>query len=192
MPMERWPPPPRGTADGDHALNLVFKSKASESRAHLVLSGDSKTITEHSSGTRPDGTKGEEDGVMERVGTGSGFAGTWKTTKSESSSGESFVLTTTGDHIKWDWPAYKRTVEGKLDGSDIPITGAGASAGTIFAVRKVSARKLSYTVKGDGKALAEGVLELSADGKTIRVGAGKAERKGHRCLYEVASDLSAR
>src|SRR5947208_54233 len=28
------------TADGDHALNLVFKSKDAESRMHLVLSAD--------------------------------------------------------------------------------------------------------------------------------------------------------
>src|SRR5476649_2590602 len=99
------------TADGDHALNLVFKSKAQESRVHLVLSADGKTVTDHSTGTRPDGSKAEETGAMERVGKGSGFAGTWKSTKSESSSGESFVLATNGDHIKWDWPAYKRTID---------------------------------------------------------------------------------
>ena len=155
------------TADGDHALNLVFRSKVSESRTHLVLSGDGKTITDHSTGTRPDGTKTEEDGAMQRVGTGSGFAGTWKSTKTESSSGESFALRADGDHIKWDWPAYKRTVEGKMDGSPIALTGAAATPGTTMAVRKVSATRLSYSIKGEGKALAEGTLALSADGKTL-------------------------
>jgi hypothetical protein len=155
------------TADGDHALNLVFKSKAAESRVHLVLSADSKTVTDNTTGTRPDGSKTEEAGAMERVGKGSGFAGTWKSTKTESSSGESFVLATNGDHIKWDWPAYERTVDGKMDGSEIPFTGEAATPGMTFAVRKVSATKLTYSVKGSGKRLAEGVLELSADGKTI-------------------------
>src|SRR5665213_1295945 len=105
------------TADGDHALNLVFKAKAAQSQAHLVLSADGKTITEHSTGTRPDGSTTEETGAMERLGKGSGFAGTWKTTKTESSSGDQFVLATDGDRIKWDWPAYKRTLHGKMDGS---------------------------------------------------------------------------
>ena len=155
------------TADGDHALNLVFKSKGSESQVHLVLSADGKQLTDHSTGTRPDGSKTEENGTMERVGKGSGFAGTWKSTKTESSSGESFVLAINGDHIKWDWPAYKRTVEGKTDGSEMPFTGSAATPGLMFAVRKVSATKLTYTIKGDGKTLAEGRVELSADGKTL-------------------------
>ena len=154
-------------ADGDHALDLVFMSPGSESRMHLVLSADSKTMTDHDTGTRPDGSKTEGNGTLERIGKGSGFAGTWKSTKSESSSGESFVLAIDGDHIKWDWPAYKRTVQGKMDGSEILATGVGATPGMTMAVRKVSAAKLSYTVKGGGKILAEGTLELSADGKTL-------------------------
>jgi hypothetical protein len=155
------------TAEGDHAMNLVFKSKASEAHMHLVLSADGKTITDQSTGTRPDGSKTEETGAMERVGKGSGFAGTWKSTKTESSSGESFVLAVNGDRIKWDWPAYKRSVDGNMDGSAIPFTGAAATPGMTFAVRKLSSTKLSYTVRGDGKTLGEGTLELSADGKML-------------------------
>jgi hypothetical protein len=155
------------TADGDHALNLVFKSKGSESSAHLVLSPDGKTVTDHTTGTRPDGSRTEETGAMERVGQGSGFAGTWKSTKTESSSGESFVLAISGDRIKWDWPTYKRMVEGKMDGSGIPLTGAAATPGMTFEVRKVTATKLTFSVKSAGKTLDEGILELSADGRTL-------------------------
>ena len=155
------------TGDGDHVLDLVFKAKGTESRMHMELSADGNTITEHGSGTRPDGSKAEENGAMERVGKGSGFAGTWKSTKSESNAGVSFVLAIEGDHIKWDWPTYKRTVDGKMDGSPLPVTGAAATPGMLFSVRKVSATRLSYNVKGEGKVLAEGTLVLSPDGRTL-------------------------
>ena len=155
------------TGDGEHTIDLVFKSMGSESRAHMVLSSDGKTITDQSSGTRPDGSKAEGSGEMKRVGKGTGFAGTWKSTKNESSSGERFGLTIDGAHIKWEWPAYKRMVEGTMDGSPLRMSGATASRDMAFAVRKRSATKLTYTVRGQGKTLAEGMLELSADGKTL-------------------------
>ncbi|HEY4305506.1 MAG TPA: hypothetical protein VGM82_13600 [Gemmatimonadaceae bacterium] len=155
------------TADGDHAIDVLSKSTGSESHMHLVLSADGKTITDHTTSTRPDGSKTVEDGAMARVGQGSGFAGTWKSTKTQSSSGESFDLVITGDRIKWSWPAYKRHIDGKMDGSEIHIAGATATPGMIFMMRKAGATKITYAVKGDGKSLAEGMLELSADGKTL-------------------------
>ena len=155
------------TADGDNALNIVTTTKGSETRQRVVLSADGKTMTDHTTGTRPDGSKSEGTGTMERVGTGSGFAGTWKSTKTESSTSESFGLSVIGDRIKWEWPAYKQSLDGKMDGSDIPVTGAAASAGTTFAIRKISATKLSYTARIGRKVLGKGTLELSADGKTL-------------------------
>src|SRR5579884_1938508 len=45
------------------------------------LSDDGKTLTIETKGTMPDGKAFDDTTILERVGDGSGFMGTWKTTE---------------------------------------------------------------------------------------------------------------
>lgn len=157
------------TPDGDHAINLVGKFKGKEVwKTHEVLSADGKTLTDSNTNMRPDGTTSESSSTSTRVGSGSGFEGKWKATKVNISSPDVIIVANPGPGmVKWEIPAYKETVEGKADGSALPITGPTVSAGITMAIKLEGPKKLMYTVKMKDKTLSIGHQTLSADGKTL-------------------------
>ncbi|HEY5382143.1 MAG TPA: hypothetical protein VIJ65_07795 [Acidobacteriaceae bacterium] len=157
------------TANGDHELTLVsrFKDKV-RATTQETLSPDGKTLTDRSSGTRPDGTKFDDSTVYTRVSGASGFAGKWKSTKVSVSVPDSWIISSGSDGtINWDLPGYKETVHGKPDGTPLPITGPTVSAGMTVSIKQVSPHRMDYTVALNGKAIGEGYQTLAADGKSF-------------------------
>jgi hypothetical protein len=80
---------------------------------------------------------------------------------------DTMVIETKGDWIKMSSPEFKNSVEGKMDGSELPITGANIPPGVTQSIKPEGANKLHYTVQYKGKVLNEGTQTLSADGKTL-------------------------
>ncbi len=157
------------TTDGDHAWNSVAKHGDVETtRAHRVLSPDGKTFTMTFSGTKPDGTTFADTTVYTRVSGSAGMEGTWRSAKVTISSPSQWIISYPApDTFQWDIPDYKTVTTGKMDGSDLPITGPTMSPTTTLSVQQNTPQKFTTTVKNHGKVLSLSEDNLSNDGKTI-------------------------
>jgi len=144
-----------------------YKGKVLETVTSKV-SDDGKTLTEDVKGTRPDGSTFSETDVYERVGDGSGFLGTWKTTKvQESSPGEIRFAANGSDGLMFDVPAYKAKCALMFDGKDHAATGPTVPKGLTLAATKKGDRSFDLVEKIQGKETYKGTYTVSDDGKTL-------------------------
>lgn len=154
---------------GDNAWESVIKAGDNTlSTDHYTLSPDSKTLNITYSGTKPDGTSFNDEAVYKRLTGTKGLAGKWQSTKIKISAPGSFVITSSEpDAFHWDIPDYKMSVDGKADGSDLPLTGPTVAPNSSISVKMLSPRKISYTMKEGGKPVAMGIQTLAADSKSF-------------------------
>jgi hypothetical protein len=157
------------TAAGNNAWDSVTKANGKVlSKTHRELAADGKTLTFTESGTKPDGTTFNDVSVYTRVTGTAGLVGKWRSTKVTISAPDAFVVSSPSPGIMhWEIPSFKETVNGKFDGTDIPITGPDVPPGLTIAVKSSSPTKQSYTVKVKGKADSYGIQTLAADGKSF-------------------------
>jgi hypothetical protein len=155
--------------NADGAYDAISKGKGGTlATTHRALSADGKSLTATSSGTQPDGTPWTETDVYTRTAPGYGIVGTWKNVKSSNSVPDVLIVKVTApDAIHWDIPGYKESLDGKIDGKGIPLTGPSVPDGLTISFKKASATKLTYEVKLKEKTLDIGDQTLSADGKTL-------------------------
>lgn len=140
------------------------------STSDVKLSANCRTMTVTVSGTMPDGSAMHEEDVYTREKPGSGcLEGTWKNTKvSDSTPGEMAISAgPQAGEWKWEIPAWKETVEGKPDGSDLSISGPEVPSGTTVAFRQENSHKMHFEVKENGKTLEEGDEMLSGNGREM-------------------------
>lgn len=156
-------------AKGDHELMWDNKLNGTTlSTTDETLSSDGKVLTDHTTGTRPDGTKVDDTTTYARVSGGPGFLGTWKSTKVKTSENASYVIRTAGDGtLTWDIPDYKMTFTGKADGMDVPVSGPQVPPGMTLALKKISGMQLDYTVKSSGKVVSMGKMTIVDGGKAL-------------------------
>jgi len=131
-----------------------------------TISSDGKTMTEVSTGTRPDGTPFTDTEIEMRIGPGTGMAGTWKSTKVKDSAPATIVMKVNGDVLHFDDPGYKEISDAKLDGTPAPITGPTVPAGLMIS-NKMQDGGLLSVVSLNGKELDRDLMTVSADGKTL-------------------------
>ena len=132
------------------------------------ISADGNTLTDVTTGTKPDGTAFTDRETDTRVGSGSGMAGTWKSTVVKNSAPGVFILKVNGDVLHYENPGYKETSDAKLDGTPAPIQGPDAPAGlTVTNKYDGGSSKVRTSVYLNGKELGVDIMTLSADGKTI-------------------------
>jgi hypothetical protein len=170
------------TASGSNAWDSVTKFNGTVLvNVHRQLSPDGKTLTIVENGTKPDGSSFKDESVYKRLSGSTGLLGKWQSVKVNISAPDLFIIQfPTPNTIKWDIPSYKELIEGKADGSDLPITGPTVSAGLTLSVKLDSAHKLSYIVKSNGKPVEYGVQTLSADGHSftdVSWSSGKQDEK---------------
>lgn len=131
------------------------------------ISADGKRMTDVTDGRRPDGTTFTDHETDTRVGSGSGLAGTWRSTAVKSSAPGVMVLKVNGDVLHYENPGYKSTSDAKLDGTPAPIKGPTAPAGLTTWNKAQGPNKVESAVLLNGKEVGRDVMTLSADGKTI-------------------------
>jgi hypothetical protein len=133
-----------------------------------TFSADGKTWTRHGTDFHPDGTTSEFTREFKRLSGTTGLVGKWMSVKVQEGP-SSFVMERTGDSVKYSFPTYKETVEGKTDGSSVPVKGPNVPPGVTVAYKPEGANKLHWATTYNGKVVREGVDTLSADGKSIVV-----------------------
>jgi hypothetical protein len=157
------------TCTGSPAAGYDFVATAGDkvlAKFHRTFSADGKTMTSHGTEMRADGTSPQFTDVYKRQSGTNGLVGKWMNVKSQGAA-DTMVIETKADWIKLYSPEFKVTIEGKMDGSQLPVTGAEIPTGLTQSFKAEGANKLHYVEMYNGKVLSEGTQTLSADGKTL-------------------------
>lgn len=143
------------------------KGKVLSTTEHEI-SADGKTMTDVTTGNRPDGTPFKTTNVYTRVsGSGVTPVGTWRNTKVNATAPSVMALKVNGDVLHSEDPGYKSIVDAKLDGTPAPLNGPTVPAGLMIANKYEAPNKVVTTALLNGKELGKDIMTISADGKTI-------------------------
>jgi hypothetical protein len=137
------------------------------SKSHRSLSADGKTMTVHGTAMRPDGTTASYDETYKRESGTTGLVGKWLDVKDSEQVADVSMWTVTGGTLHMENPAFKQTVDVKLDGTPGKVVGPTIPAGASVTVKSVGPNKLHFVDSLNGKTLNEGTWTIGADGKTI-------------------------
>ena len=133
-----------------------------------TLSADGKTLAVKGTSMKPDGTTSDYEVAVKRIGSGSGFAGTWETTEVKFTSPDEYVITSYGsDGLTFSTPAYKEVLNMKFDGKDYPSSGPNVPPGAVTSGKRVNANTLDTTGKIKDQVTDHTTFQVSADGKTM-------------------------
>lgn len=157
------------TKESPTSFKMVFKQdgKVLSSMTHS-LSDDGNTQRIKGTNYKPDGTTSDFDVAMKRVGSGSGWTGTWESTTVEFTSPDEWDIEPNGaDGLTFNTPAYQDTTSLKFDGKEYPEKGPNVPAGSMTSGKRIDAHTLELTDKIKGKVMDHEKLEVSSDGKTL-------------------------
>jgi hypothetical protein len=152
----------------DHHYKMAGKLNGQPSwEGTSVVSPDNKFLTNTANARRPDGTTSTVSNKYERIGSGTGRAGTWKNVKSTDSAPEIFKMTLNGDSLRIDDLTYKSVAIAKLDGSPAHLEGPDVPKALGMTFKSEGNLKHHMTSSYNGKPFSEGYETLSADGRTL-------------------------
>jgi len=157
------------TPEGSNTWKMVEKKdgKVTSSMVHS-LSADGKTQTIKGTDNKPDGTTSDFDVELKRVGTGTGWAGTWESTEVKIGSPDQWDIEAyEGDGLTFNNPAYQDTLSMKFDGKDYEEKGPNVPSGSASSGKRVNAHTLDVTDKVKGQVMDHTKFEVSGDGKVL-------------------------
>jgi hypothetical protein len=128
--------------------------------------GDARTIK--GTNTHADGSTSDYEVVVKRVGSGSGFAGTWESTNVKINSPEDLEIAPyDGTGLTFNTPADQDTLSMKFDGKEYTEKGPNVAPGSKSSGKRVNAHTLEVTDKIEGKVMDHTKFEVSPDGNTL-------------------------
>jgi hypothetical protein len=137
-------------------------------KSKWTVSADGQTFTSTDENTRPDGTTGRSEAIFKRTGGTSGLTGAWQTTSVKVLSPTSIAIAKwQGDGYTRTSPAFKETLEFKLDGKEYTPKGPRVPPGMTVTAKKIDDHNMELTYKLKGKTIETDKYEVSADGKTL-------------------------
>ncbi len=148
-------------------LDLTRKENGTKTIAyHWELSADGKVLTATTTTFRPSGPVTTKNVVASRVSGSNGFAGQWRDTIYLQRHAE-MTLSFDSRTLHLSYPSAGQYVDVPLSGADAPVQGPHAPEGATYSIRLAGRREIHTLMKRNGKALTQGSLELSDDGKVI-------------------------
>lgn len=157
------------TPAGANNWKMVIKKdgRVLSSMTHTI-SGDGKTQTIKGTETKPDGTSSDFNVVWNRVGGGSGWAGTWESTDVKFTSPDEWdIAAYGGDGLTFNTPAYQDVLSMNFDGKDYEEKGPDVAPGSTSTGKRVNPHTLEVTDKVKGETMDHTKYEVSPDGKTL-------------------------
>jgi hypothetical protein len=137
-------------------------------KSKWTVSADGQTFTSTDESTRPDGTTGRSEATFKRTGGTSGLVGAWQTTSVKVLSPTSITIAKwQGDGYTRTSPAFKETLDFKLDGKEYTPKGPRVPPGMTVTAKKMDDHSMELTYKLKGKTIETDKYEVSADGKTL-------------------------
>jgi hypothetical protein len=140
--------------------------------AEVTLSADGQSLTTVVTGKLPDQSDFRRTTVYRRQGQDQrvGLPGVWRAVSVDTGDTyDGYIISAAPDGVMtWKIPTDHQVIVGKFDGSDLKIQGPGLPpGGATLAVRVVSPRQLSFTMKTEGKISQHGAVTVSPDGRTL-------------------------
>ena len=157
------------TPDGPNNWMMVIKKDGTvlSSMTH-TLSADGKTQTIKGTDNRPDGSTSDYSVHLKRVGSGSGWAGTWESTGVNLSTPDEWEIEAyEGDGLTFTTAAYHDTLSMKFDGKDYEEKGPTVAPGSASSGKRIDAHTLAVTDKVKGQVMDHTKFQVSADGKVL-------------------------
>ena len=147
-------------------LDITQKENGVKTRAtHDELSTDGKVFTTTVTEFRPTGPIITSQIVFSRLSGSNGFAGQWRDTSYlQQHADMTLRLNSQAMHISY--PNAGQYIDAPFDGVGAAVHGPNGEGAT-YAARLAGRRELLYLTKRNGKALAQGSLKLSNDGRII-------------------------
>jgi hypothetical protein len=157
------------TVEGPHTWKVVRKKDGRLLiSATWELSKDGSTLTDHFTGYQANGSMMRLDYVYMRSGGGSGFAGTWDSTKEKVNSAFEVQIRPYQDNgLSFVNPAQESTQNMEFDGKDYPNRGPNVVAGSASSGHRVNESTLEIADKMNGKITDTRQLKLSPNLKTL-------------------------
>jgi len=148
-------------------LDLIQKENGVKTRANRwELSAGGKVLTATATAFRPSGPVITGQVVASRMSGSNDFAGQWRDT-SDLQRHADMTLTLDSQTLHIGYPSAGQYIDAPLDGVEATVHGPHAPEGLTYTVRSVGQRKILTLEKRNGKALTQGSLELSGDGRVI-------------------------
>jgi len=157
------------TPDGPNKWKMVEKKdgKVTSSMTH-TLSDDGKMQSIKGTDTKVDGTTSDFDVELKRVGTGTGWAGTWESTDVKLTSPDEYDISAyEGNGLTFDTPSYKDTLSMKFDGKDYEEKGPDVAPGSMTSGKRLDTNSIEVTDKVKGQVMDHTKYQVSSDGKTL-------------------------
>jgi len=133
-------------------------------KKHFELSADEKMLMVTTTGINPNGTPFRIVAKFDRIGSGKGLLGRWRTTSLDISPLDLLVLSSPAPGVlRWLYVAEKQTFEGKPDGRPYPVNGPTVPKTLTMSFKIKSPAVLSYTYRTGGKPETYGLQTLASD-----------------------------
>jgi hypothetical protein len=155
--------------EGSNVWKMVIKKdgRVISSMTH-TLSTDGKIQTIKGTDNKPDGTTSDFSVQLKRLGSGSGWGGTWESTDVKFTSPDEWEIVAYGsDGLTFNTAAYKDTLSLKFDGKEYEEKGPNVAPGSTSSGKRADAHTLDVTDKVKGEVMDHTKFEVSADGKTL-------------------------
>lgn len=154
------------TTDG--GWDVVYKANGKVmTKLHRAISADGKQMLSTYAEPRPDGSTVTEKDLYERVSGTSGLTGKWKNVKVDAVGDSMTIAVPTPGAFKIDNATYKQVVSRKTDGSSATVTGPTIPPGATATLKAAGPGKWDYAYLLKAKVFGQGVMAVSADGKTL-------------------------
>jgi hypothetical protein len=148
-------------------LDLTRKENGAKTDGyHWELSADGKVFTATATAFRPSGPVITTQIVASRMSGSNGFAGQWRDPSYLQRHAE-MTLRLDSQALHISYPNVGQSIDAPLNGVDAAVHRPHAPEGMTFTVRLVGQREILTLTKRNGKALTQGSLELSGDGRII-------------------------
>lgn len=148
-------------------LELIQKENGVKtSTDHWELSADREVFMSTTTTFRPSSPVAAGQMAASRISGSNGFAGQWRDTSYiQRHSDLTLRLDTQTLHLSY--PNAGQYVDASFDGADAPVQGTHAPEGITYSARLAGRREIHTLTKHNGRALTQGSLELSDDGRSI-------------------------
>jgi hypothetical protein len=157
------------TKEGSNTWKVVSKKDGKVESSNIqTLSDDGNTRTIKGTNTKPDGSTSDYEVVDKRVGSGSGFAGTWESTNVKITSPDEWQIEPyDGNGLTFNTPAENDILSMKFDGKNYAEKGPTVAPGSTSSGKRPDAHTLEITDKVKGQVMDHTKFEVSPDGKTL-------------------------
>ena len=133
---------------------------------HWELSAGGKILTSTATASRPSGPVVTSQVVASRISGSNDFAGQWRDTSYLQRHAD-LTLNLDSHTLHIGYPSAGQYIDAPFDGTDALVYGPHASEGLTYSARLVGRREIHILTKRNGKAVTQGSLILSNDGRVI-------------------------